>query len=261
MPVARSRQSGPQCSSAQLWLSHAMPRTRTGCPAGHPTIHVDELSAVTKLLQVRVTENVSVPDDADTGQLAHPVFVKFRSLYSNFTGRHIGLWRKHGGTELSLVEDAEINRANYRRSFYHHSMGASVTRVFNQRLESNPICRSRQSYCGLTTYNGNDISRSAAEPRRKARRQAGPAADAPSFGAEATRLRPAASSCTACVLRPARLPEPPRSNSSSPPTPRRTRPRTTAATGSAIEHTTLSPLREHLRGAGPLLSERRLAAD
>jgi len=71
-------------------------------------IHVDELSAVTKLLQVRVTENVSVPDDADTGQLAHPVFVKFRSLYSNFTGRHIGLWRKHGGSELSLVDNAKI---------------------------------------------------------------------------------------------------------------------------------------------------------
>ena len=103
-------------------------------PSG-PSIPIDvaELSAVTKLLQVRVTENVIVPDNADTGQLAHPVLVKFRSIYSNDTGRHIGLWRKHGGTELSLVEDAEINRANYGRSFYHHSMGASVTRVFNQR--------------------------------------------------------------------------------------------------------------------------------
>jgi hypothetical protein len=30
-------------------------------------IHVAELSAVTKLLQMRVTENVSVPHDADTG--------------------------------------------------------------------------------------------------------------------------------------------------------------------------------------------------
>ena len=36
LPVARSRQSGPQCSSAQLWSSHATPRTRSGCPAGHP---------------------------------------------------------------------------------------------------------------------------------------------------------------------------------------------------------------------------------
>jgi hypothetical protein len=36
LPVARSRHSGPQCSSAQLWLSHAMPRTRRGSPAGHP---------------------------------------------------------------------------------------------------------------------------------------------------------------------------------------------------------------------------------
>ena len=108
-------------------------------PSG-PSIPIDvaELSAVTKLLQVRVTENVIVPDNADTGQLAHPVLVKFRSLYSNDTGRHIGLWRKHGGTELSLVEDAKINRANHGRSFYHHSMGASVTRVFNQR-SNNPL--------------------------------------------------------------------------------------------------------------------------
>ena len=82
-------------------------------------IHVVELSAVTKLLQVRVTENVSVPDDADTGQLAYPVFVKFRSLYSNFTGCHIGLWRKHGGSELSLVENAKINRANHGPNFHH----------------------------------------------------------------------------------------------------------------------------------------------
>src|SRR5262245_41049329 len=101
-------------------------------------IHVVELSAVTKLLQVRVTENVSVPDDADTGQLAHPVLLKFRSLYSNFTGGHIGLWRKHGGSELSLVEGAEINRANYGPNFYQHSMGASVARVFNQR-SNNPL--------------------------------------------------------------------------------------------------------------------------
>ena len=101
-------------------------------------IHVDELSAVTKLLQVRVTENVSVPDDADTGQLAHPVFVKFRSLYSNLTGRHIGLGRKHGGAEISLVDNVKINRANHGPNFYHHSMGAGVARVFNQR-SNNPL--------------------------------------------------------------------------------------------------------------------------
>jgi hypothetical protein len=36
---------------------------------GRPSIpiHVAELSAVTKLLQVRVTEDVGVPHDADTG--------------------------------------------------------------------------------------------------------------------------------------------------------------------------------------------------
>src|SRR5258707_14132425 len=98
-----------------------------------PSIPIDvaELSAVTKLLQVRVTENIKVLNDADTGQLAHPVLVKFRSLYSNDTGHHIGLWRKHGGTELSLVEDAEINRANYGLSFYHHFMGACVSPRFN----------------------------------------------------------------------------------------------------------------------------------
>ena len=101
-------------------------------------IDVDELSAVTKLLQMRVTENVKVPNDADTGQLARLVLAKFRSLYSNHAGRHIGLWRKHGGSELSLVEDAEINRANYGLSFYHHSVGAGVARVFNQR-SNNPL--------------------------------------------------------------------------------------------------------------------------
>jgi hypothetical protein len=53
-------------------------------------IDVDELSAVTKLLQMRVTENVKVPNDADTGQLARLVLAKFRSLYSNHAGRHIG---------------------------------------------------------------------------------------------------------------------------------------------------------------------------
>ncbi len=101
-------------------------------------IHVPELSAVTKLLQVRVTENVSVPDDPNTGQLAHPVLFKFRSLHSNFTGGHIGLWQKHGGSELSLIESTEINRANYGQNSYHHSMGASVARVFNQR-SNNPL--------------------------------------------------------------------------------------------------------------------------
>jgi hypothetical protein len=108
-------------------------------PSG-PAIPIDvgELSAVTELLQVRVTENVKVPDDADTGQLAHPVLVKFRSLDGNHTSHHIGLWRKHGGSELSLVEGAEINRANYGPSFYHHSMGAGVARVFNQR-RNNPL--------------------------------------------------------------------------------------------------------------------------
>src|SRR5258705_9532942 len=56
-------------------------------PSG-PSIPIDvaELSAVSKLLHVRVTENGSIPDDADTGQLAHPVLVKFRCLDSNFTG-------------------------------------------------------------------------------------------------------------------------------------------------------------------------------
>jgi hypothetical protein len=101
-------------------------------------IHVAEVSAVTKLLQVRVTENVSVPHDAYTGQLAHPVLVKFRSLHSNFTGGHIGLWQKNGGNELSLAKGAEVNRANYGRNVYHHSMGASVARVFNQR-SNNPL--------------------------------------------------------------------------------------------------------------------------
>ena len=101
-------------------------------------IDVDELSAVTKLLQMRVTENVKVPNDADTGQLARLVLAKFRSLYSNHAGRHIGPWRKHGGSELSPVEDAEINRANYGLRFYHHSVGAGVARVFNQR-SNNPL--------------------------------------------------------------------------------------------------------------------------
>jgi hypothetical protein len=101
-------------------------------------IHVAELSAVTKLLQVRVTENVSVPHDADTGQLAHPVVFNFRSLHSDFACRHIGLWRKDGRSELPLVEDTEIDRANYGSNVYHHSMGASVARVFNQR-SNNPL--------------------------------------------------------------------------------------------------------------------------
>ncbi len=107
-------------------------------PSG-PSIPIDvfELSAVTKLLQVRVTENVSVPEDANTGQLAH-VLSKFRSLNSNFTRGHIGFWQKHGRSELSLVEGAEINRANYGRNFYHHSMGTGVARVFNQR-SNNPL--------------------------------------------------------------------------------------------------------------------------
>src|SRR4051794_2042144 len=108
-------------------------------PSG-PSIPIDigELSAVTKLLQVRVTENVIVPNDADTGQLANLVIIKFRSLYSNHTGCHIGLWRKHGGSEFSLVEAAEINRANYGLNFCHQSMGPSVARVFNQR-SNNPL--------------------------------------------------------------------------------------------------------------------------
>ena len=93
-------------------------------------INVAELSSVTKLLQVRVTENVSVPDDADTGQLAHEL-VKLWSLHSNFPGSHIGLRQKHSGSELALVQGAEINRANDGLNFYHHSMGASVARVFN----------------------------------------------------------------------------------------------------------------------------------
>jgi hypothetical protein len=101
-------------------------------------IHVAEVSAVTKLLQVRVTEDVGVPHDADTGQLTHPVLVKFRSLQNNFTSRHIGLWQKDGRSELSLVEDTEISWANYGRNVYHHSMGASVAGVFNQR-SNNPL--------------------------------------------------------------------------------------------------------------------------
>src|SRR5262245_41197092 len=99
-------------------------------------IHVAELSAVTKLLTVRITENVSVLNNADTGQLAHSVLVKFRSLHSDFTGDHFGLWQKHGGSELSLVEGAEIDRANCGPSFNHHSMGASVACVFNQRTNN-----------------------------------------------------------------------------------------------------------------------------
>src|SRR5215510_2178572 len=101
-------------------------------------IHVAELSAVTKLLQMRVTENVGVPHDADSCQLAHPVLIKFRSLQNNFTSRHIGLWQKDGRSELSLVEDTEISRANYGRNVHHHSMGSSVASVFDQR-SNNPL--------------------------------------------------------------------------------------------------------------------------
>src|SRR5262245_53545452 len=101
-------------------------------------IHIAELSTVTKLLQVRVTENIYVLDDPDTGQLANPVLVKFRSFHSNFTSDHIGLWQKHGGSERSLVEGGEVNRANHGPNVYHHPMGASVARVFNQR-SNNPL--------------------------------------------------------------------------------------------------------------------------
>src|SRR5215475_14428480 len=101
-------------------------------------IHVAKLSAVAKLLQVRVTENVSVPHDADSGQPADPILVKFRSLRSNFTSGHIGLWQKDGGNELSLIEGAEVDRANDGPNVYHQSMGAGVACVFNQR-GNNPL--------------------------------------------------------------------------------------------------------------------------
>src|SRR5262245_9000175 len=101
-------------------------------------IHVTELSAMTKLLQVRVTENFGVPHDADSRQLAHPVLVKFRPLQNDFASRHIGLRQKDGRSEVSLVEDTENGRANYGLNVYHHSMGSSVAGVFDQR-SNNPL--------------------------------------------------------------------------------------------------------------------------